>query len=476
MSDKIPPTCVKFASTICDLNVQLAALQKGMANAVSASEKQATAAKINGVLQKLTAEQSNLNKCQKTADLLNVCPSKPDSFYRLPFPADPDWQLWNGNWDDPKAGHNKGNPNGLQAHAFDFVPVGPNGQGEASKKVLAARPGKVVVAVSSELGNSWGVNNVYFFKGTEYLKYDVGKDKVYPNYPENLDANHWRGWPADWTSIDAAVNWGNGTAFFFHGGSYLKYDIAKDQVFPGYPAPLNSSRWKGWPASWNSGVDAAINWGNGKVYFFKGPEYLRYDIASDQVDPNYPRALNSSNWPGWPSGWETGIDAAVNWTFGHAYFFKKNHYIRYVMSPAPDHVDGSPQLLDAAHWSGWPATWTTGIDAAVVWDSGYLGVGNHLVIEHADGTFGVYWHFEQNGVRVKVGDIVERGDWVGLSGSTGNASTSHLHFDVRTGWDFGYPASRIELPSIPVRFQTEDHNCWLPRTGDVLISNNSEKG
>jgi hypothetical protein len=28
---------------------------------------------------------------------------------------------WNGNWDNPVAGHGKGDPNGMQAFAFDFV-------------------------------------------------------------------------------------------------------------------------------------------------------------------------------------------------------------------------------------------------------------------------------------------------------------------------------------------------------------------
>ena len=31
-----------------------------------------------------------------------------------------------------------------------------------------------------------------------------------------------------------------------------------------------------------------MNWGNGKVYFFKGDEYSRYDIAADKVDAGFP--------------------------------------------------------------------------------------------------------------------------------------------------------------------------------------------
>src|SRR2546421_2629966 len=56
----------------------------------------------------------------------------------------------------------------------------------------------------------WGFGKVYFFYSDEYVRYDVGKDAVDPEYlPPNLPfkiAGHW-GMP--WTDhIDAAVNWG----------------------------------------------------------------------------------------------------------------------------------------------------------------------------------------------------------------------------------------------------------------------------
>ena len=43
-----------------------------------------------------------------------------------------------------------------------------------------------------------------------------------------------------------------------------------------------------------SGIDAAVNWGNGKVYFVKGSQYMCYDIASDRVDPGYPKNIASA--------------------------------------------------------------------------------------------------------------------------------------------------------------------------------------
>jgi murein DD-endopeptidase MepM/ murein hydrolase activator NlpD len=145
------------------------------------------------------------------------------------------------------------------------------------------------------------------------------------------------------------------------------------------------------------------------------------------------------------------------------------------MSPAPDQADpAGPQALDGTPLKkGWPASWNSGIDAAVVWGSGYLGVGNYLILQHSDGTFGVYWHLEKDGIRVKVGDQVERGDWIGSCGATGNASTAHLHMDVRTGWDNGYPANGGEFPSILIRFEDHNHVCWIPRVKDTLASDNA---
>jgi murein DD-endopeptidase MepM/ murein hydrolase activator NlpD len=189
----------------------------------------------------------------------------PRALYKLPFVDDGAWVLTNGNWDDPKHGHNQGNPNGLQAYAFDFVhDADHDGIGEPGQKVLAARGGKVYAFVESESGNSWG---------------------------------------------------------------------SKDPCKP--------------------------------------------------------------------------------------------------------------------------------------------GVGNYLVIDHGDGTYGVYWHLSQNGVLVKLGENVKTGDHIATSGNTGNSSTAHIHFDVRTGWDLKYTCSNLsESPSVKILFQDKNHSCWRPLAGDTLASNN----
>lgn len=61
--------------------------------------------------------------------------------------------------------------------------------------------------------------------------------------------------------------------------------------------------------------------------------------------------------------------------------------------------------------------------------------GNQVVIHHADGTYSQYAHMAQ--LEVGQGQHVEAGAEIGLSGSTGNSSGPHLHFEVRTGPDYG---------------------------------------
>ena len=104
---------------------------------------------------------------------------------------------------------------------------------------------------------------------------------------------------------------------------------------------------------------------------------------------------------------------------------------------------------------------------------GYKGVGNFLVIRQDDNTYAVYWHIIHDGILVKVGDKVRRGDAIAISGNTGNSFGPHVHFDVRTGWDLAYPApGSIEYKSIMIRFQDTNHTCWRPKVGEVLMSNN----
>ena len=60
------------------------------------------------------------------------------------------------------------------------------------------------------------------------------------------------------------------------------------------------------------------------------------------------------------------------------------------------------------------------------WNGGF---GNYIVIRHANGTQTLYAHNSKN--NVSVGDFVHQGDVIGLVGSTGKSTGSHLHFEIR---------------------------------------------
>jgi murein DD-endopeptidase MepM/ murein hydrolase activator NlpD len=58
-----------------------------------------------------------------------------------------------------------------------------------------------------------------------------------------------------------------------------------------------------------------------------------------------------------------------------------------------------------------------------------VGYGNYIVIQHDAGLKTLYGHLLAIGV--KEGDIVKRGQLIGLVGSTGNSTGPHTHFEVR---------------------------------------------
>lgn len=72
-------------------------------------------------------------------------------------------------------------------------------------------------------------------------------------------------------------------------------------------------------------MDAAFQWvRNGKIYFFKGSKYWRFDSTSDKLkaDAGYPRDI--SVWRGVPND----INAVCQWK-KRSYFFKGNKYYAY---------------------------------------------------------------------------------------------------------------------------------------------------
>ncbi|MCK1821458.1 M23 family metallopeptidase [Streptomyces sp. XM83C] len=61
--------------------------------------------------------------------------------------------------------------------------------------------------------------------------------------------------------------------------------------------------------------------------------------------------------------------------------------------------------------------------------------GNAIVIKHGNGTYSQYAHLSR--IDVRIGQVVATGQHIALSGSTGNSSGPHLHFEIRTTPNYG---------------------------------------
>ena len=76
------------------------------------------------------------------------------------------------------------------------------------------------------------------------------------------------------------------------------------------------------------------------------------------------------------------------------------------------------------------------------WDGG--GYGNYLLVRHYNGLETLYGHLSKP--LVPVGTFVKAGQVIGLGGSTGHSSGSHLHFEVRYE---GNPIDPIRMYDFP---------------------------
>lgn len=94
---------------------------------------------------------------------------------------------------------------------------------------------------------------------------------------------------------------------------------------------------------------------------------------------------------------------------------------------------GSHSGVDFQAASG---TSVVAVGAGTVVEAGWGGAyGNNIVLRMKDGTYTQYGHLSSIGV--SVGQSVGSGEQIGLSGSTGNSTGPHLHFEARTTPEYG---------------------------------------
>lgn len=204
---------------------------------------------------------------------------------------------------------------------------------------------------------------LYLFDTTEYARMSEGVPCLMASNSAVLcdyTPLHWS-WGAFMTKIDAAVWRGdNNKAYLFSKDWYVRYSNIDDGIDEGYPKKL-AGNWHGLPDDFASGIDAALyRTSNDKLYFFKGNKYVR--LTESTVDDGYPKTI-AGNWHGLPASFEQGIDAAfLRESNGKIYMFKGNQYVRLTETE----VDaGFPKPI-AGNWPGLPNDYTSRIDAALM--------------------------------------------------------------------------------------------------------------
>jgi murein DD-endopeptidase MepM/ murein hydrolase activator NlpD len=89
------------------------------------------------------------------------------------------------------------------------------------------------------------------------------------------------------------------------------------------------------------------------------------------------------------------------------------------------------------------------------WNKKYRQDGNFIVIKHIDGSSAGYWHLQQNGALVNLGDTIAQGQQIAISGKTGYALFPHLHFLVWRNDKDGH------WQQLATRFKTSNGNVYL---------------
>ena len=118
-----------------------------------------------------------------------------------------------------------------------------------------------------------------------------------------------------------------------------------------------------------------------------------------------------------------------------------------VSSPFGEREEGYHWGLDIAVSGGTPiAAAAAGTVAEAGWLSDGYGWGVRLA--HEEGLATVYGHCSE--VLVSAGDRVEQGDTIALSGSSGNSTGPHLHFEVRMDGEPEDPLDYLQSSGSPL--------------------------
>ena len=105
---------------------------------------------------------------------------------------------------------------------------------------------------------------------------------------------------------------------------------------------------------------------------------------------------------------------------------------------------------------------------------------NFIFIRHSDDTIAIYNHLSPKGALVSIGDRVNQGDVIGISGNSGFSWVPHLHFDVRKEtkncrldkkkWNGSLMSNAQYCPTVPIAFKNVFPNDSPLREGQEYVA------
>jgi len=139
---------------------------------------------------------------------------------------------------------------------------------------------------------------LYFFKGEEFVRWDVANDTLSPGYPKNINAI-WSGLATHFTE-DGQLRYyedSDSITAFFKSGKHLQHMRGDTGLWD--VCSWTSGVWKGsvinseaLPKNFLQHLDAVVHLPCGETYFFAGHDYLVWNTA-DGLLTGYPKPITT---------------------------------------------------------------------------------------------------------------------------------------------------------------------------------------
>lgn len=91
--------------------------------------------------------------------------------------------------------------------------------------------------------------------------------------------------------------------------------------------------------------------------------------------------------------------------------------------------------------------------------SGTDSYGNYVQIKHENGYYTLYAHLKK-GLKLKEGDFVNKGDIIGVMGNSGNATGTHLHFEVRNANNYVINPTKYLTEDLPIEEKQKEKTLY----------------